>query len=146
LNNYNALRIALYVIKRYMENSVEITNLKLQKVLYYIQQGFLIKRNGNACFLDQIEAWKYGPVVPSVYNIFSASGASGIKLFSLLEDEFLDISEPDRRLLNEIIDKDLHTNVWHLVNKSHRVGGAWEQIFNNLNTNIIPLNLIREDI
>jgi uncharacterized phage-associated protein len=43
-----------------------MTNLKLQKVLYYIQAYFLTKEN-KPCFDDEIYAWKLGPVVQTVY-------------------------------------------------------------------------------
>jgi uncharacterized phage-associated protein len=41
-----------------------ISNLQLQKILYYIQKTFL--ENGMVAFDDEIEAWKFGPVVPAV--------------------------------------------------------------------------------
>ena len=44
MGNYNALRIALYVIKRYMARAAEISNLKLHTVLSFIQKGFLYIR------------------------------------------------------------------------------------------------------
>ena len=144
MENYNALRIALYVIKRYMERAAEISNLKLQKVLYFIQKGFLYIRK-NPCFKDRIEAWQYGPVVPSVYNIFSASGSSGIKLYSLLNDNFDDIENRDIQLLNKIIDSDLNTDVWEMVRRTHQVGGAWDIVFNQKKERVIPLDLIRNE-
>lgn len=144
MGNYNALRIALYVIKRYMERAAEISNLKLQKVLYFIQKDFLYIRK-NPCFKDRIEAWRYGPVVPSVYNIFSASGSSGIKLYSLLNDNFDDIENRDIQLLNKIIDSDLNTDVWEMVRRTHQVGGAWDIVFNQKKERVIPLDLIRNE-
>ena len=144
MRNYNALRIALYVIKRYMEQIVDISNLKLQKVLYFIQKGFLCRKE-NPCFNDRIEAWQYGPVVPSVYSIFSASGSSSIKLYSLLDDNFNDIENEDIQLLNEIIDRDLNTDVWEMVKRTHQVGGAWDIVFNQREERLIPLDLIRNE-
>lgn len=45
----------------------EISNLKLQKLLYFIQASSLYYLNQPA-FADRIEAWLYGPVVPEAYN------------------------------------------------------------------------------
>nr|DAX44481.1 MAG TPA: hypothetical protein [Caudoviricetes sp.] len=144
MGSYNALRIALYIIRRYMDQVVDISNLKLQKVLYFIQKGFLHRRE-NPCFNDRIEAWQYGPVVPSVYSIFSASGSSSIKLYSLLDDNFNDIENEDIQLLNEIIDRDLKTDVWEMVRRTHQVGGAWDIVFNQRKERLIPLDLIRNE-
>lgn len=44
-----------------------MTNLKLQKLLYFIQASSLIYL-GEPAFVDKIEAWQYGPVVPNAYN------------------------------------------------------------------------------
>ena len=43
-----------------------MTNMKLQKMLYY-QQGFHLAYFGTPLFDKDIEAWMFGPVVPSVY-------------------------------------------------------------------------------
>ena len=54
-----------------------MSNMKLQKMLYY-QQGFHLAFFGEPLFDDPIEAWMYGPVVPSVYEHFKKYGSQGI--------------------------------------------------------------------
>ena len=56
-----------------------LTNLKLQKLLYYAQ-GFHLAVFGTPLFPDKIEAWMYGPVVPTVYEHYKDFGCSGISL------------------------------------------------------------------
>lgn len=46
-----------------------ITNLKLQKLLYYAQAWFLVLK-GESLFDEPIEAWVHGPVVPTVFKHF----------------------------------------------------------------------------
>ena len=46
-------------------NGELVSNLKLQKLLYYVQ-GFHLAVFGEPLFEEEIEAWMYGPVVPSV--------------------------------------------------------------------------------
>ena len=46
-----------------------VTNLKLQKLLYYAQAWHLVFYNA-ALFDEQIEAWVHGPVVPSVFRTY----------------------------------------------------------------------------
>lgn len=48
-----------------------ITHLKLQKILYYTQVVFLIKKREKA-FEEQIVAWKYGPVIQEVYTKYTS--------------------------------------------------------------------------
>ncbi len=54
-----------------------MSNMKLQKMLYY-QQGYHLAYFGTPLFNEDIEAWQYGPVVPSIYEKFSANGRNGI--------------------------------------------------------------------
>lgn len=46
-----------------------ISNLKLQKLLYYAQ-AWRLALHGNALFPERIEAWVHGPAVPPVYGQF----------------------------------------------------------------------------
>ena len=55
-----------------------MTNMKLQKMLYY-QQGFHLAYFGTPLFEEDIEAWMYGPVVPAVYEAYKAFGHQGIE-------------------------------------------------------------------
>ena len=45
----------------------QITNLKLNKLLYYAQGAFLA-RTGHPLFHNTMEAWPLGPVIPDVYH------------------------------------------------------------------------------
>ena len=55
-----------------------ISNLKLQKLLYYVQ-GFHLAVFNEPLFDEEIEAWMYGPVVPTVYEYFQNNGNKGIE-------------------------------------------------------------------
>jgi uncharacterized phage-associated protein len=44
-----------------------LTNLRLQKLLYYAQAWSLVIRESEL-FSDDLEAWRCGPVVPAVYR------------------------------------------------------------------------------
>jgi uncharacterized phage-associated protein len=46
-----------------------LTNLKLQKLLYYAQAWYLV-RNDRPIFREDFEAWIHGPVLPSQYHRF----------------------------------------------------------------------------
>src|SRR5271165_1232342 len=50
-----------------------ISNLKLQKLLYYVQ-GYHLAFYGSELFPDPIVAWQYGPVVEGVYHNFKRFG------------------------------------------------------------------------
>lgn len=65
-----------------------ITNMKLQKLLYY-SQGYSLAQNNSAIFSEKIEAWGKGPVVPSIYTTYAAYKTNTNKLPALsLEVDF----------------------------------------------------------
>ena len=59
--------IAKYFIASFQKKKKEISNLKLQKLLYYAQAWYLALY-GSPLFADSIEAWVHGPVVRSVFQ------------------------------------------------------------------------------
>jgi len=58
-----------YLVHLSQESGDPLTNLKLQKLLYYAQ-GWYLALFGKPLFDDRIEAWPHGPVVPRVYGRF----------------------------------------------------------------------------
>lgn len=51
----------------------DMTNMKLQKLLYYVQ-GTCLALHGQRMFSQNINKWQYGPVVPEIYHIFKEKG------------------------------------------------------------------------
>lgn len=67
---YNAIDIAKKIISRTdVEHGDTISNLKLQKLLYFVQ-GFHLAYFGESLFKEDMVAWTYGPVVPVVYDTY----------------------------------------------------------------------------
>lgn len=64
-----------------------ISNLKLQKLLYYAQ-GIHLALYDEPLFEDDILAWEHGPVVPSVYRQYKDNGSSVISNFETPEGDF----------------------------------------------------------
>lgn len=65
-----------------------ISNLKLQKLLYY-SQGLHIALSGEALFNDNIVAWQYGPVVENVYREFKVYGSGAIPVPENFDNSYL---------------------------------------------------------
>src|ERR1035437_5552959 len=59
--------VAKYFISSFQKKKKEISNLKLQKLLYYAQAWHLALYDAPL-FDDKIEAWVHGPVVPGVFR------------------------------------------------------------------------------
>ena len=61
------------------EDGDSITNMKLQKLLYYFQ-GFHLAVFNDILFEERIEAWEHGPVVPKVWKKLRVFGRDPIRM------------------------------------------------------------------
>lgn len=131
---YHAADIANYVVNYTKECGRHISNLKLQKLLYYIQAAFLCERGGDGCFDEPILCWRHGPVIPSVYNRFSQYGSDEIPLQKtenklVFKDGRLQmvntaidtekICKEDKELINAVLDGLMDYSAWYLVDRTH---------------------------
>ena len=82
---YSALDVLKYIIKRCNENGYTISNLKLQKILYFVQAEFLVC-TGRVCFPENIQAWDFGPVVSEVYHRYKVYGSANIPYVRIGEE------------------------------------------------------------
>ena len=130
---YKALDIAIYTINHVNKSNSKITNLKLQKILYYIQAAFLCEKK-KPCFSDPILCWRHGPVIRSVYDAFNKYGDKDIPTQSyvtriisengklkLTKVEFNEniISYQDRKLINKVVEALMVYSPWYLVDRTH---------------------------
>lgn len=115
---YKVLDVARYIVKRCNLNNQAISNLKLQKILYFVQAEFLVTKN-EPCFNETIEAWAFGPVVPDVYHYYKGYGAGNIPSLKRVPDR-TSISESDQELINGIVDECAQYSASELVDITHR--------------------------
>jgi len=81
-----ALNVANNILGRAFNEGIHITPMKLQKLIYFTYKKYLQDSGGTPLFAERFEAWRYGPVVPSVYNEFSHYSDKPIKRHHLGRD------------------------------------------------------------
>lgn len=64
----HALTISKQIIYECNKNKIEITQLKLQKLLYFTEAYYMNMENKDELFEEKFYAWEYGPVCKEVYN------------------------------------------------------------------------------
>ena len=101
---YTASEIAKHLIylasKKVVGDSEEregITNLKLQKVLYFAQACSLAQRE-KPLFSDRIEAWEHGPVVPKVYQEYKKNASNPI----IVKKDAVSLSEKEKEFVADV--------------------------------------------
>jgi uncharacterized phage-associated protein len=119
---------------------VEITNLKLQKLLYF-SDGLYYTVTGNYLFNKRMQAWKFGPVSDEIYYEFRHFGKKPIKNIRSCyydpeteqEPSFLTVSEQNNKEAFNIIKANFillaGQESFELVEQSHIVDGPWHKAY-----------------
>lgn len=134
------IQLSKHIVTKCAKDNCHISNLYLQKILYYIQRNF-IKRKKIA-FRNDFEAWQFGPVIPSVYYYFCGFGAMPI----IAKYEYDITSIEDREIIDAIVEAKRLLKPWHLVADTHNKNGAWEIAFRNGRNSLISKELIKQDV
>jgi uncharacterized phage-associated protein len=106
---FDCLQVAsFFILKAYEDGREEqMTNMKVQKLLYYSQSLHLALFN-EPLFEDEIQAWRYGPVCPPAYRFYSRFEAEQLPM-------------PDKYSFSQISDdlNDLLEEVWNYFGQHH---------------------------
>lgn len=148
----SALSAANYFIDLSTNDGKDLKPLKLMK-LVYIAHGFMLAL-ADRSFLnprfDRVEAWKYGPVIPSVYHSFKQYGNSPIREKTIVfknENPIDGQASIDTPVLHDEDAKRVCDFVWRrykvfsdneLVSVLHGSGTPWARVYEEGKNNIIP--------
>jgi uncharacterized phage-associated protein len=152
---YDAKAIANFFLELAKNEGKSLTPMKLQKLIFFAH-GWSLGLFDEPLIAETVEAWRFGPVVPSIYHEFKhfRSGAIGSKATSLNFENFK-MFEP----LVPLDDKktaDFLERVWQvyggfsaidLSNMTHAQGSPWQRAWSQGgNGRSIPIddNLIRD--
>lgn len=114
---YDALEVARYIIDHEAKMGRTVSNLRLQKLLYFVQAKFVAdSQDESPCFCESMEAWGFGPVVREVYYEYRYYGGAMIppeRNFSTM------ITLPDQSMIDEILDDCAQYSTSALVDITH---------------------------
>ena len=93
-----------------------ISNLKLQKLVYYAQ-GLYLAAYDSPLFAEEIQAWTHGPVVPDLYHLYKGYGVGAIPTPNDLDFEKYD--EQAREMLDDVYKVYGQFSAWKLRDMTH---------------------------
>jgi uncharacterized phage-associated protein len=133
-----------------------LTNLALQKLLYFAHAIFLIEQ-GRPLVSGYFEAWEYGPVHPGAYQAFKSAGAEPIRFraarLNVVEGSREPIAPPREpeivRHIGRIVQSYGRMTAGRLVEISHAKDSPWHFVVDKGRTSLafgmrIPDDVIRE--
>lgn len=120
----DVMRLAKYIVQKCYQDGHPISNLQLQKILYFLQIMYGRSTEGRELlFQDDFEALPYGPVIPNVFDKFSRYGG-------MIIEETFDEPAPCPQKVMKFIDKAIEflrkKTPWELIKISHAEGSPWD--------------------
>jgi uncharacterized phage-associated protein len=136
---YDCREVANYILDKGESSNIDITNLSLQKILYFCH-AFVLTELSRPLVKQSFEAWQHGPVIRSLYRVFCGCGEEKIKMRATRIDKnsgerILCTASLDEEL-NNTLDKAIafygRVSAYQLVKLSHEPGGPWDKTWNHL--------------
>ncbi len=144
--NHNIIENSYYMINLFSndknkEKNISITNLKLQKLMYFVEAYYMVKNPNEEFFFDTSwSAWDYGPVNRDLYNHYKKFGSMEI----LLTEEEIDIgnnlSKNNKKYIDEIYSLFGGFSAFELVTLTHLENSPWSIIKESKNYDFESLN------
>ena len=152
---YKSQHVANFFLGESVKDGVKLDQLKLIKISY-IAYGWVLAVLDEKLFSEEIEAWKYGPVIPSLYHEFKKFGYDTIKGKSVrmdVTDDFeVHVSVPEiptsdertRGILDIVWDVYKNYTGTALIRKTHQADSPWTAVYEpNVHDIVIPDDLIK---
>lgn len=143
MKRIDALSVANYFIKIANEAGEDIRPLGLMKRVY-IAHGFSLAINNQSLLdprFDEVEAWRYGPVIPSVYHSFKHLRDNPITTsdyaprIQIDDNGEVTFSEPmlkdtdAEKIVRMVWQRYLHCSDSQLVTLTHQDGTPWKRLY-----------------
>ena len=123
---YSAIAVANYFLDVASRDSEALTPMKIQK-LVYIAHGWHLGLHGEPLITEPVEAWRWGPVFPSLYHEFKKYGREPITGKGTEGGETPDDPDEDtREFLNEVWKNYQPYTGVQLANLTHEPKTPWD--------------------
>ena len=107
-----AIAVAEYILTLSSPDEGDIiSNLQLQKLLYYCQ-GFFLAVHDRPLFSETIEHWDHGPAIPVVYLQYKGFGHDALPLPT--DYDFDQLTDEERSIIDEVYDAYGQFSTWRL--------------------------------
>lgn len=147
---YSPITIANYFLQKSFEEGIIVTPMKILK-LVYIANGWFLGYQNEPLISEASQAWRYGPVINSVYNAFKGFGGSKIDKLCL-SHEYL--QRELNALNNDLYISSFLDSVWNvykgysamqLSDLTHQPNTPWSKTYySNGDKSIIPNDEIEQ--
>jgi uncharacterized phage-associated protein len=133
-NGHDAIAVANELLRIARARGRELTIMQLLKLVYFAH-GWSLATLRSPLIRDEVQAWMYGPVIPTVYSAFVHTRGAAImapgcdRLTGIVPRA--SFSEDESTLLNDVFEGYGHLHAFQLSDLTHQSGTPWSQTFNS---------------
>jgi uncharacterized phage-associated protein len=143
--------VAKEFVKMGISSGEPLTQMKLQKMVFFAQ-GLHLALHGDPLCSEPFFAWKFGPVIPSIYQLYKKWGSSPIveKPVPLPQaanpgnPEVPGLSSTEREAIDYTWEITKNLDGITLSNWSHAANSPWAQAYAKGENTIISNAIIKE--
>jgi len=132
---YSASVIARFFVRKGIENKQYVTQMKLQKMVYFAH-GLHLAMHGKPLVNEEFEAWKFGPVVPDIYSTYKQWGSAMINqdnddvlMWALNRTDSDVLADSVEEAINMTWEITKDVSGFRLSEWTHADGGPWKQAY-----------------
>lgn len=138
----DALKVASQILWIAHLNGKHFTPMQLLK-LSYISHGWTLGLRDSPLFQDEVEAWKYGPVVPEVYHKYKKFGYSRIVV--RLKDLRRSFDPMSHAIMDRVTSVYGKYDGMHLSRLTHQPNSPWDLTIKTLGRGAVISNEMIKD-
>lgn len=139
---YDAVDIARRMVQISIRDKIPLTNLKLQKLLYYAWMDYY-KENRSYLYDNEIQAWTYGPVVPDAYYEFWTNVSNIIRYTRAPSEEIDPVTD---EFLGRTLKKYRGVSTSSLVDMTHGENTPWSKHYKRGRKEEIPFQTMIDSL
>jgi len=123
---YDSRQIANCLIEISDRRNQSMSIMRLLK-LAYMSHGWTLAIYDEPLVNDYVQAWRYGPVIPSIYYAFRPFGVYGLKAIPIVKEETIDSDDYD--FIEAVYDLYKDLSGTRLSQLTHILGGPWHKTY-----------------
>ncbi len=144
-----------YVADYLLLNSESLTPLKINKLTFF-SHGWMLGTHSSPLIYEDVEAWQYGPIIPSIYHSFKRYGRNVVEVgtyFQKNEDCIKEYKASNEKLFNpselgimkDVIEHYSYLSHGKIIGITHKKDSPWKKCYDkNKHHIVIPDSLIQD--
>ncbi len=126
MSDLKSLSVAQYILDQCKAGSdPALTPMQLIK-LVYVAHGYMLGLHGQPLLSERVQAWQYGPVIPSVYHAVKKYQSLPVEMVPGAQSDYR-FTDAEREVMSSVAQTYCKYSGIVLSSATHRPGTPWQR-------------------